>query len=336
MGEADRNLVILIHSEGTAPAPDRLSRLEPTHVISSFSELDDQSAGFSGDLLYWRIESADHLTDEAISDAASLLELHRLEENELTLFTDDFLPHTGSDPKGNQPGPGVIRDQKGLIINIESDPPEVLNPQRDSCRTEHCLPLLVIKTSALESVNSAAAGGDDFGRANRQGADFYSLAGSVLESGKRVGAAHPKSIESILTVEPIAECKYCMPDPRINAESGILVISDTMLLAVDRPGFNSGQLMILPRRHITTFATLTRQELSEICELIPLAEAKLRKLYTFDALNIGVSSGAGEHLVMRLIPRWVGDLNFLPLVSGLKPVPDSPELAWERFQKELS
>ncbi|MBP7669347.1 MAG: NTP transferase domain-containing protein [Candidatus Eisenbacteria bacterium] len=108
----------------------------------------------------------------------------------------------------------------------------------------------------------------------------------------------------------------------------------TCLMVASHP-FNNGHLLVFPRRHITSFPSLTHAELTEIAGWVRTAERLLRKAYRMDALNMGANSGSGGHLAFHLIPRWGGDLNFLPLLAGLKLVPESPRGTWERLSRAM-
>ncbi len=137
--------------------------------------------------------------------------------------------------------------------------------------------------------------------------------------------------------EPDARsCSRCLTNPRVCAASGLLVLGDHAHLGVADPGFNSGELVIFPRRHVTCMATLQDEELAEIAAMLRTAGDLLGKVYACDAVNLSAASGTGGHLAIHLIPRWVGDLNFLPLSSGFKPVPESPRGAWRRYQEVIS
>ncbi len=55
------------------------------------------------------------------------------------------------------------------------------------------------------------------------------------------------------------------------------------------------------------------------------------------AAEIGRAAGAGVpgHLHWHIVPRWVGDTNFMPSVAGVHTIPQALEALWELLAAEL-
>ena len=93
--------------------------------------------------------------------------------------------------------------------------------------------------------------------------------------------------------------------------------------------YNSGHLMVAPYRHIADIAELTTTEQAEFMRLIIESQCVLRRLMSPDGFNvgfnIGAAAGAGvrDHVHGHLVPRWVGDTNFMPVVGDARVVPQS-------------
>lgn len=98
---------------------------------------------------------------------------------------------------------------------------------------------------------------------------------------------------------------------------------------LNRYPYNSGHLLISPYRHIDRLHKLEPAERAELMELAAQAEVVLSKLMSPAAFNVGfnlgaaVGAGVEEHLHMHVVPRWVGDTNFMPVISDTRCVPEA-------------
>ena len=95
--------------------------------------------------------------------------------------------------------------------------------------------------------------------------------------------------------------------------------------------YNSGHLMVAPRRHVASLEDLDREELGELAELANRSLRALRKVMAPDGFNVGVNigevAGAGfaDHVHQHLVPRWEGDGNFMPVVADVHVIPQALE-----------
>lgn len=92
--------------------------------------------------------------------------------------------------------------------------------------------------------------------------------------------------------------------------------------------YNSGHLMVLPRRHVADLTELDRTEAVELSELTTTAIRVLREVLNAQGFNVGMNlgdvAGAGiaGHLHQHVVPRWAGDTNFMPIVARTKTLPE--------------
>jgi ATP adenylyltransferase len=101
--------------------------------------------------------------------------------------------------------------------------------------------------------------------------------------------------------------------------------------------YNSGHLMIAPYEHTGDFAHLDADTASELTAITQRSVDALQKAYQPDAFNIGMNlgkaAGAGvpDHLHVHVVPRWVADTNFMPIVAETKVLPESLGQTYERL-----
>ena len=109
------------------------------------------------------------------------------------------------------------------------------------------------------------------------------------------------------------------------------------ILAVDANPYNSGQLVSHPRRHVLRHSDLEEGERRDLWELAKIGAGLVTETYHPQGMNLGYNSGKpGEHLALRIIPRWVGDTNFLPLLADLKLLHECLERTYQRMRERLA
>ncbi len=92
--------------------------------------------------------------------------------------------------------------------------------------------------------------------------------------------------------------------------------------------YNNGHLMVVPYKHVDTLTGLDPEELHELADLTQRSERALRQAYNLEGINMGVNlgkvAGAGivEHIHVHLVPRWLGDTNFMPVIGQTRVLPE--------------
>jgi len=114
------------------------------------------------------------------------------------------------------------------------------------------------------------------------------------------------------------------------------------LLVLNRYPYNNGHLMVAPYRHVDTLQAMNDAERSELLALAAASCVALKKAVHPDGFNIGINlgatAGAGlkDHLHLHIVPRWEGDTNFMPVIAGIKVIPQSLDALWRQLRKVLS
>ncbi len=90
--------------------------------------------------------------------------------------------------------------------------------------------------------------------------------------------------------------------------------------------YNSGHLMVIPYRHLSDITKLNKEEFAEITKLITQSKKALEHLMKPQGFNIGANigkaAGAGidQHIHFHVLPRWIGDTNFMPALGEVKVI----------------
>mgnify|MGYP002039693907 FL=1 len=92
--------------------------------------------------------------------------------------------------------------------------------------------------------------------------------------------------------------------------------------------YNNGHLMITPYDHEEHFESLSSETQLEMMKLSSSSMTILRESLNADGFNFGANfgevAGAGikEHLHMHVVPRWIGDTNFMSVMGHTKVMID--------------
>lgn len=104
------------------------------------------------------------------------------------------------------------------------------------------------------------------------------------------------------------DCIFCSPQDEI-------VMENELAYAIwDAFPVNPGHMLIIPKRHITTYFETTPEEREALDSILFSAKDLVARKYRPDGYNIGINHGqaAGQsimHLHIHLIPRYFGDMD---------------------------
>jgi ATP adenylyltransferase len=102
--------------------------------------------------------------------------------------------------------------------------------------------------------------------------------------------------------------------------------------------YGSGHLMVAPVRHEAAFDNLDDAGNVAIARAQVRALRAIRAAYAPDGVNVGANlgraAGAGVpgHLHVHLLPRWVGDTNFMTAVAEVRVLPESLRTGYEKLK----
>lgn len=109
----------------------------------------------------------------------------------------------------------------------------------------------------------------------------------------------------------------------------VIARGETAFVLLNTFPYNSGHVMIAPYRHTADLSDLDQNELAEIMALALKAKDVMTRLmhpqgFNF-GFNIGAPAGAGvaDHVHGHMVPRWVGDTNFMPVLGSTRVVPQA-------------
>jgi ATP adenylyltransferase len=125
------------------------------------------------------------------------------------------------------------------------------------------------------------------------------------------------------------ECPFCRIAQAPDEDERYLVVhrGEAAYAVLNLYPYAPGHLMVVPRRHVADYVDTTDQEADEITALTKAALRTLTRTSHADGFNVGMNQGTAggagiaAHLHQHVVPRWIGDHNFMPVVGHTKTLP---------------
>ena len=95
--------------------------------------------------------------------------------------------------------------------------------------------------------------------------------------------------------------------------------------------YSNGHVMVAPIEHISKLDDISDETAAEIMTLTKRSIAALRQTDHPEGFNVGFNlgkaAGAGidDHIHQHVVPRWLGDTNFMPVLAGTRVIGEAME-----------
>jgi len=140
--------------------------------------------------------------------------------------------------------------------------------------------------------------------------------------------------------EKSASCIFCdLPKEKKSAQNLVLHKGKKAFVILNRYPYSNGHLMVVPRRHLALVQDLNAVEHAELGFLMGRSIKALKKAFNPGGFNIGLNlgrvAGAGieDHIHYHVVPRWVGDASFMPVVGNARVIPEAVKETYRKLAK---
>lgn len=137
-------------------------------------------------------------------------------------------------------------------------------------------------------------------------------------------------------------CIFCDKPRQIDDRDALILYrGDNSFVMMNLYPYNNAHLMFAPYAHLSDLTALPVKVKTEIMILVDHAMTIVkRKLHPegFNfGINVGKAAGAGieEHVHYHLVPRWVGDTNYLPVIGHTKMVVEGLKETYDSLRPEF-
>lgn len=149
----------------------------------------------------------------------------------------------------------------------------------------------------------------------------------------------PWRFEYIRNADQETSCVFCrIAADTQDAANLVLYRGRHLFVLLNLFPYTSGHILLVSNRHIASLSEATPEELHGMADLARHCENALRQEYHPDGYNMGFNlgraAGAGvdRHLHMHIVPRWVGDSNFVSVVGETRVLPEELPTTYQRLK----
>lgn len=106
--------------------------------------------------------------------------------------------------------------------------------------------------------------------------------------------------------------------------------------------YNNGHVMVVSNRHVSSMEPLKDNEILDLNRVVTKMLSALRAVLKPAGFNVGMNlgkvAGAGidKHMHIHIVPRWLGDTNFMPVLSDAKIISQSLNELYAKLKKHLA
>ena len=138
-------------------------------------------------------------------------------------------------------------------------------------------------------------------------------------------------------------CVFCelLNNSANDEENFILKRAEFNFVILNIYPYTTGHLMVIPYAHIADPAAADKQATDELMDLTKQAQTALTGVYSPDGLNLGMNlgkaggAGVASHYHMHVLPRWIGDVNFMTAIGQTRTLPETLRSTYEKLKGKI-
>ena len=118
----------------------------------------------------------------------------------------------------------------------------------------------------------------------------------------------------------------------------VVARGERAFVILNRYPYTSGHIMVVPVAHQPSLEKLDSRCRAEMMELVSSFIQVFEAVYHPQGVNIGINigeaAGAGitDHVHMHVVPRWLGDTNFMSTLGMTRVLPETLEDTYLRLK----
>jgi ATP adenylyltransferase len=139
------------------------------------------------------------------------------------------------------------------------------------------------------------------------------------------------------------DCIFCEA-LALNRDEETLIVhrAKKSFVILNRFPYTSGHVLIVPYAHVAELHLCQPGALEEMMGLAQKLEGVYHREYKPDGMNLGMNlgkaagAGVAGHLHLHMLPRWIGDSNFMTVTGETRVHPEDLRTTFDRLKKAFA
>ena len=138
-------------------------------------------------------------------------------------------------------------------------------------------------------------------------------------------------------------CVFCgiLNNSASDEKNFILYRAEFNFIILNIYPYISGHLMVVPYAHLADLDRAEKKITDELMDLAKSCQTALREVYEPHGFNLGMNfgraagAGVAEHFHLHILPRWVGDANFMTAIGETRTIPEDLRTTFDKLKGYL-
>jgi ATP adenylyltransferase len=138
-------------------------------------------------------------------------------------------------------------------------------------------------------------------------------------------------------------CAFCgiLSNSASDEENFILLRAGFNFVVLNIYPYGTGHLLIVPYDHLADLSSAEKAATDEMMDLTKRVQAAIAGAYRPDGFNIGLNlgkaagAGVADHYHLHILPRWIGDVNFMTTFGQTRTIPETLRTTFDKLNGNI-
>lgn len=137
---------------------------------------------------------------------------------------------------------------------------------------------------------------------------------------------------------PASGCIFCNALQTADERGHLVLAREPAIVMLNKFPYSNGHLLVAPHRHAAELGGLLPGEFQTLMSTLQRAATILAGALRPEGMNVGMNvgnaagAGVADHLHWHIVPRWVGDTNFMTVLAEVRVIPEHLETMYDRLK----